>query len=313
MPVSARPTCRTDRLRGCASKGTKSGMALILALSSQVVRGTVGLSASVPALQAFGHEVWAMPTVLLSTRPGLGRVERWAPSPETLAGMLAALCADGCFARIDAVLTGYLPTPEIVAAAAEAVAGVKAANPYAIHLCDPVLGDAGRLYIAEGAAAAIRDRLVPLADVATPNRFELGWLTGCAMATPDAVVQAARQLGPAAVVVTSATESEASIGTLLVEAETVLSRPSPLVAAVPNGTGDVLAGLLLGAGLACKGAGSGGCDARTATVAPRPAWPAAFTCAMQRLERIVAASAGREAIDLAVLRPPSLECPDRSG
>ena len=45
-------------------------------------------------------------------------------------------------------------------------------------LVDPVLGDAGRLYVAQETAEAIRDRLIPLADIATPNLFELGWLTG---------------------------------------------------------------------------------------------------------------------------------------
>ena len=42
-------------------------MARILAISSHVVRGHVGLAASVPALQWLGHEVWALPTVILAS------------------------------------------------------------------------------------------------------------------------------------------------------------------------------------------------------------------------------------------------------
>ncbi len=45
-------------------------------------------------------------------------------------------------------------------------------------LCDPVIGDHGGLYVPEAVATAIRDRLMPLATLATPNRFELAWLTG---------------------------------------------------------------------------------------------------------------------------------------
>ena len=45
-------------------------MARILAISSQVVRGHVGLSAIVPALQRLGHEVLPIPTIILSNHPG---------------------------------------------------------------------------------------------------------------------------------------------------------------------------------------------------------------------------------------------------
>ena len=55
---------------------------------------------------------------------------------------------------------------------------IKAANPRVLVLVDPILGDAGRLYVAPETAEAIRDELLPLATVATPNLFELQWLTG---------------------------------------------------------------------------------------------------------------------------------------
>ncbi len=97
-------------------------MAKVLAISSHVVRGAVGLAATVPALQYLGHEVWALPTVLLSSRPGLGRlVKRDVPAAE-LADMLSALEADGCWPSLDAVLTGYFASPQGVVAAAEAIA-----------------------------------------------------------------------------------------------------------------------------------------------------------------------------------------------
>ena len=81
-------------------------MAKVLAISSHVVRGHVGLDATVPALQWLGHEVWAVPTVLLASRPGLGRMVRHELPASELADMLAALEADGCWPSLDAVLTG---------------------------------------------------------------------------------------------------------------------------------------------------------------------------------------------------------------
>ena len=40
------------------------------------------------------------------------------------------------------------------------------------------IGDAGGLYVPEALAAGMRDRLMPIADIATPNRYELEWLAG---------------------------------------------------------------------------------------------------------------------------------------
>src|SRR5262245_5743899 len=144
-------------------------MATVLAISSHVARGTVGLAASVPALQLLGHEVWALPTVLLASRPGLGRLQgRELPAPD-LAAMLAALEADGCWRMLDAVLVGYFPSAQSVSVVAEAVRRIRQASPQVPVLVDPIVGDLGRLYVAETTAAAIRDELLPLATVATPN------------------------------------------------------------------------------------------------------------------------------------------------
>jgi pyridoxine kinase len=261
-------------------------MARVLALSSHVVRGHVGLAATVSALQWLGHEVWALPTVLLASRPGLGRlVKRDVPAQE-LAGMLSALEADGCWPTIDAVLTGYFVTPGAVAAAAQAIARIKDANPRVLVLVDPILGDAGRLYVAEETAQAIRHELIPLAAVATPNLFELEWLTGAAARDLGDVAQAARRLGPATVVVTSASQSDAGIATLMVTATERIERVAPQRAGIPNGSGDLFAGLLLGHLL-------NGCTGK-----------AALDASLADLDRVLAASVGRDMLQLSALTAP---------
>ena len=220
-------------------------MAKVLAISSHVVRGQVGLAATVPALQLLGHEVWALPTVLLASRPGLGRLERQAISGPELARMLCALEADGCWPQIDAVFTGYFPSPDSVAAAAEAIASVKAARPTVEVFVDPIVGDSGRLYVAEATAEAIRDRLLPLATIATPNLFELQWLAQSA-ADNRAIEAVGASLGIPSLVVTSAEVSADSIETLLVVDGRARAFQSPRHPDIPNGTGDIFAGLLLG-------------------------------------------------------------------
>lgn len=258
-------------------------MAKVLAISSLVVRGHVGLAAMVPALQWLGHEAWALPTVLLASRPGLGRMVRHElPAPD-LAGMLAALEADGCWPSLDAVFAGYFVTPDAVAAAAEAIRRIKAANPRALVLVDPILGDAGRLYVLPETAEAIRHELIALADIATPNLFELEWLTGTAASDLGRVAQAARRLGPAIVVVTSASVSETAVTTLLATPRARIAREAPKRAGIPNGAGDVFAGLLLGHLL----------NGRTEE--------AALDASLADLDRVLAAGAGRDVLQLAAL------------
>jgi pyridoxine kinase len=248
-----------------------------------VVRGTVGLDATVPALQWLGHEVWALPTVQLASRPGLGRIEKREVGGPELAATLAALEADGCWPMLNGVLTGYFAGPDAVAAAADTIVRIKAANARVVVLVDPVLGDAGRLYVAPATAQAIRDRLVALADIATPNLFELGWLTGKAIADRNTAVAAARRLGPASVAVTSAAESGADIVTLHVAGDRCSEHISPKRAGIPNGAGDLLAGLLLGHLL----------NGMTQD--------AALTACLADLDRVLAASTGCDVLQLSAL------------
>mgnify|MGYP003385042447 CR=1 FL=1 len=53
-------------------------------------------------------------------------------------------------------MTGYLGSSSQAAPIAALVRALKALNPDAIYLCDPVIGDASGLYVPETTAAAIR-------------------------------------------------------------------------------------------------------------------------------------------------------------
>ena len=43
---------------------------------------------------------------------------------------------------------------------------------YFILVCDPVMGDNGHLYVPKELLYIYRDKLIPLADIVTPNQFE---------------------------------------------------------------------------------------------------------------------------------------------
>jgi pyridoxine kinase len=259
-------------------------MARILALSSQVARGTVGLSATVPALHHLGHEVWELPTILLANRPGLGGDVRWPTPVAHIMRCVAAWERDGCFTELSAVFAGYFPSAPSVRAAARAIAAIRAARAEVIVFVDPILGDGGRLYVAPGTAEAVRRHLLPLADIVSPNRFELEWLSGAAVTTLTEALAAARRLGPRRVLVTSAAESSTEVTTLLVSGAEHLVGGLPRRGQLPNGAGDVFAGLFLGRllnGLADR---------------------AALDASLADLDGVLRASERRPVLDLSALR-----------
>jgi pyridoxine kinase len=237
-----------------ARTGTTAGRAVIV-ISSHVVRGTVGNRAVVFALEALGLPVWAVPTVILPWHPGQGRGTRIVPPAAEFSALIADLAAAPWLGEVGAVLSGYLGGADQAAAVAGLVGAVKAKNPGALYLCDPVMGDAGGLYVPEATACALRDILLPLADIATPNRFELEWLAGAALPDNGAAARAAARLGPASVVVTSSHAMMAgSIGNLLVTARDTLLAEHRAVAGAPQGTGDLLAALFLARSMEGHGA-----------------------------------------------------------
>jgi pyridoxine kinase len=258
-------------------------MPRVLAISSQVARGAVGLSSIVPVLQALGHEVVALPTILLSNHPGHARSAGERVAPDLLTRMLETLDANGWLAGIDALITGYLPSAEHVAVAREAVERVRRRRADALYLCDPVLGDEPKgLYIAEAAAGATRDRLVPLADCLKLNRFELGWLAGAAIDAPAVVLAAGRRLGVPVVAATSVSlRAEPQITNLVITVERARSLTVARRSHAPNGTGDAFGGLMLGYRLA-------GSD-----------WPEAAARATAAVDLMLEASVGHD--ELAVV------------
>ncbi|WP_158966877.1 PfkB family carbohydrate kinase [Chachezhania sediminis] len=216
----------------------------VLALSSWVGFGHVGLSAAAPALQALGAQVTQLPTVILSNHPGWPHVAGRQVPVDQLDAMVEALAANGWLTRQDTVLTGYLPSPDHVDLAVRLVSRLKAEGVRVV--VDPVLGDDPKgLYLPLPVADALRDRLLPLADVITPNRFELEWLSGRPAGTVDQAVGAARGLADT-VIVTSPPAPEGKTGVIAVTADGAERWLVDRRDGVPNGVGDVFAGLIAG-------------------------------------------------------------------
>lgn len=218
----------------------------ILAITSHVVYGHVGGQAAILALQRLGHEVWHTPTVLFSNHPGHNGFRGEAVAPELLTALLDGVAERGWLADCAALHIGYLGAPETVDIVLQTIARTRAANPDLLVSCDPILGDAGRVYVADGILEAMRDRLLPQCDIVTPNAFELSLLTGRPVEDPTAAMADLHALGPDIVVCTSAATDDEQITTLLHTADAMLAVRAPAFSSAPHGTGDLFAALFLG-------------------------------------------------------------------
>ncbi len=234
----------------------------ILSIQSSVGYGHVGNSAATFPLQRLGHQVWPVNTVHFSNHTGYGAWRGPVLDPADVREVIAGIDDRGVLGTADAVLTGYQGSPGVAEVVLDTVARVRALNPAAIYCCDPVLGDVDRgFFVLPGIPALMRDRVLPQADIVTPNQFELGYLAGDGSdpdtATPAdlssvaailAAVQRIRAMGPTTVLVTSVATSGIcadEMGMLAVDDSGAYRVSTPKLPISVNGLGDVTAALFL--------------------------------------------------------------------
>ena len=145
---------------------------------------------------------------------------------------------------------GERGTPSAIAPHLDAA---RTANPDLVVLCDPVIGDHGRVFVRDGVEDGILDVLLPRADAITPNAFALSRIAGGEVTDLDTAAAAAktardrlRAAGPRIVVGTGVPISETEIGLVMAW------DGAPVVVRQPRrdrpffGTGDLFSGLFLG-------------------------------------------------------------------
>jgi pyridoxine kinase len=142
------------------------------------------------------------------------------------------------------VLSGYLGQADHAAVIVDAVTRIKAANPKALFVCDPVLGDEGKLFVSEGIADAVMNGLVPHADWLMPNAFELGLLTSTTIDGLETARKAARRIGKPVLV--SSIRTAIGLGNLLCAPQSEWFCETARLPRAPKGTGDLLSALYVG-------------------------------------------------------------------
>ena len=226
-----------------------------LSIQSAVAYGHVGNSAAVFPLQRIGVEVMPVYTVNFSNHTGYGAWRGPLISPDDVRDVITGVEERGAFSDTDVILSGYQGSEGIGDVILDAVARVKAANPDAVYSCDPVMGNAkSGCFVAPAIPILLREKVVPAADIITPNQFELGFLTETEPSDLDstlASVDAARAMGPSTVLVTSVERPDRpvlddgrdTIEMLAVDDDGAWIVQTPHIPMKANGSGDVTAAL----------------------------------------------------------------------
>ncbi|HWX48923.1 MAG TPA: pyridoxal kinase [Roseomonas sp.] len=226
----------------------------VISIQSQVAHGHVGNSAAVFPMQHLGIQVTAVPTTLLSNHPHYPTMRGRVLDANLLHDLLLGVEERGLVDNCSMLLTGYLGSAENGEVVAGFVERAKRRNPALRYCCDPVMGDADLGFFIDARLQELfRQRLVPLADITTPNQFELEQLVG--FATPDvaALEAGVNDLmgdGAKVVAVTGVGLSDSSathVETYAFEGGATWKVSTPRLPCRPAGTGDLLTALFVSA------------------------------------------------------------------
>jgi len=221
-------------------------MTTILSIQSSVAYGHVGNSAAAFTLMRMGVETMPVLTVHYSNTTAYGSWKGPNLAADDVMAVVTGIDERGVLNTVDGVLSGFQGSQEMGNTILQAVALVKSRNPAAVYCCDPVMGDVGRgMYVAPGVPEFLRDQVIPHADIATPNQYELDFLTGRTTTTLANLLEAVDALiglGPRTVLVTSVEAAEIPAGSVSMVAATrdeAWLVSTPYIDQVFTGSGDV--------------------------------------------------------------------------
>ena len=223
----------------------------ILSIQSGVMAGAVGNDAAGPIYAQMGLSAARLDTVRLAAHPGHGAMRAQITPPDSLSALLMDFFSLPGVHNLRLIQTGYFGSAAQVAVVATKVRAYLMSHPQCQYLCDPVLGDGGRLYVDSAIRDEMKTHLLPLADYLTPNLFELSALIGKTIKTcADAMSEGLTLLSSQelkqcrAIVVTGVPQSNGLISDCLITrtSQTIIHTSQPTGGI--SGSGDVLAALM---------------------------------------------------------------------
>jgi len=227
-------------------------MPKILSIQSAVTMGAVGNTMANLVMPPLGHQLCRIDTIQLSAHPGHGFKAGGSLDDGDFSDLLDGLIRLQAWQNLDGVMTGYMARPAQAQSTAALIRRIRSEKEMPI-LVDPAIGDHGRLYVDHAVAEAIAHHLFDVADVITPNAFELGHFTSMTITARDSAIAAARQILSAhrnlkGVAVTGLAEGE-SIADLWISPDEVVAFDGPRLVHQTKGLsggGDLFAAIAMG-------------------------------------------------------------------
>ncbi|MGM0471768.1 MAG: bifunctional hydroxymethylpyrimidine kinase/phosphomethylpyrimidine kinase [Bacillota bacterium] len=172
-------------------------MVSVLTIAGSDSSGGAGLQADLKTMTRF-NVYGASVITAITAQNTLGVQDLEALDPRMVAKQFDSVCSD---LNLAAAKTGMLATKEIIEVVIDKVQEYQVAN----LVVDPVMvATSGEVLLEEKAIATLRDKLLPLAEVITPNLNEAKILTNRELTADVSLQQLAQelyQLGPQQVLV----------------------------------------------------------------------------------------------------------------
>ncbi|XP_019420047.1 PREDICTED: pyridoxal kinase [Lupinus angustifolius] len=225
----------------------------VLSIQSHTVQGYVGNKSAVFPLQLLGYDVDPINSVQFSNHTGYPTFKGQVLNGEQLWELIEGLEGNNLLYYTH-LLTGYIGSVSFLNTVLEVISKLRSVNPELTYVCDPVMGDEGKLYVPQELISVYREKVVPVASMLTPNQFEAELLTEFRIQSEEDGREACRLLhsaGPSKVVITSINID----GNLLLIGSNQKEKgqePKQFKIAIPKipayftGTGDLMTALLLG-------------------------------------------------------------------
>lgn len=147
----------------------------ILTIQSQVAYGYVGNNIAKLAIELHGIDAIVIPTIILSSHTDYDEVYGDKVPAELFNDLIRGITAIKISDDISHIITGYYGSKDLILLSKDCICKLKT-NQQCIYVCDPVMGDNGKLYVPEEVAQSIIEELIPLSDIIVPNYFELEYI-----------------------------------------------------------------------------------------------------------------------------------------
>ncbi|KAK1929727.1 Pyridoxal kinase [Phytophthora citrophthora] len=239
----------------------------VLSIQSHVVQGYVGNKSAVFPLQLLGMDVDPINSVQFSNHTGYAKFTGRRLTGDELHELLDGMETNDLLRDAHThLLTGYIGSISLLDAIVRVYERIRAAQTHPerlMYVCDPVMGDLGKLYVPLELVDLYRSKVLPICDVLTPNQYECELLAEMELRTVKDAMRACKKLhtlGPKVVVISSfqeASEGETPkelvvIGSKVIASDTDGERRCeqyevrfPWIDSYYTGTGDLFAALLL--------------------------------------------------------------------